>query len=93
MNLFDEDLSETYTRESDAIQLVSYGSGTAYGYISRDSVCLMPKEVEGEENQSEPVSMSKIAPHILEEKSGDQEGLEEGTSDPVEKEKIEIHLL
>ena len=43
MELHDEKESETYTRLEDSLQVVKYGESSAYGYFSKEMICLKEK--------------------------------------------------
>ena len=43
MELHEEDESTTYKRLGDSLQIVKYGQGAAYGYFSREKLCMKEK--------------------------------------------------
>ena len=46
MELFEETESETYKRLQDSVQTVKYGQSSAYGYFSKERVCLKEKPIQ-----------------------------------------------
>ena len=43
MELYAEKESETYARLEDSVQVVKYGESSAYGYFSKEMICLKEK--------------------------------------------------